>query len=117
MGKYEEMVIDDQPRYRKKSKGSHTKKADHKHVYNKCIFGAYGQHYERNLGFVKDDHFTYVQGTYCTICGKVGEVHCADYIIGVTTDAKELSLNEPGVPIYLLDDFFEPNKKNVFNKD
>jgi len=110
MGKHEDLVIDDQPKYRKKSKGPHAKKSNHKHIYTDCIFGAYGHHYERNLGFVKDNHLTYVKGSYCTICGKVGDVHYENYMIGVAEDVEKLAVTNPGVPVYILDDFFEHNK-------
>ena len=58
---YEE--YEEQPRYRKspKAKKEKHKKADHKHLYEKCVLSVKNP----------DRTYTHFKAKYCTVCGKV----------------------------------------------
>lgn len=64
---------DDVPRYKKKSKKAGRKRADHKHVYENCVFGWLRLHYEAERGIFYGPDIEYSVGTYCPVCGKIGD--------------------------------------------
>ena len=56
-------IDDEEPKYRKKKRSSTSKsttKSKHKHEYTECLF-IHNEHPHR--------------GTYCRLCGKVGDLH------------------------------------------
>ena len=63
------------PRYRKRAQKHGSKKSDHKHSYSKCVFeyGVYS--FDRRRGHILGDKTAFGIGTYCTVCGKIGEVN------------------------------------------
>ena len=65
---------DDVPRYKKKSKKTGRKRADHKHVYENCVFGWPKLHYEAERGLLYGPDIEYSVGTYCPVCGKIGDI-------------------------------------------
>ena len=66
-------VFDDVPRYKKKSKKAGRKRADHKHVYENCVFGWLKLHYEAERGITYGPDIEYSVGKYCPVCGKIGD--------------------------------------------
>lgn len=59
----EEMEKSEIPKHKKKTKSSTSKsssKSNHKHEYRECLF-------------IEREHV--YRGTYCSICGKIGDVH------------------------------------------
>lgn len=56
-------IVDEEPKYRKKKESSTSKsktKSKHKHEYVECLF-------------INKSHPH--RGTYCKICGKIGDIH------------------------------------------
>ena len=51
------------PKYKKKSCGKSSAKSKHKHEYVDCLFS------------VEDSKGKLNKGSYCKICGKIGEMH------------------------------------------
>ena len=72
-GKCSTEVFDDVPRYKKKSQKTGRKRADHKHVYENCVFGWPKLHYEAERGLLYGPDIEYSVGTYCPVCGKIGD--------------------------------------------
>lgn len=66
-------VFNDVPRYKKKSKKTGRKRADHRHVYENCVFGFLSLHYEAGRGITYGPDIEYSVGTYCHVCGKIGD--------------------------------------------
>ena len=66
-------VFDDVPRYKKKARKTGRKRADHRHVYENCVFGWPKLHYEAERGLLYGPDIEYSVGTYCPICGKIGD--------------------------------------------
>ena len=67
-------ITQEEPKYKskKESSVSHSSiKSKHKHVYAPCKF-TYSQTYAIPNKDAKIYHFTDI-GTYCTICGKIGD--------------------------------------------
>lgn len=64
--------FDDAPRYKKPSKKSPPKKADHKHDFSERVLLKY---FNRNAGFTYEHGFTgetdWCAGSRCTICGRL----------------------------------------------
>lgn len=66
------MYDDEVTPYKKKAQRKPPKKAKHKHDYHPCIFEYNGIRLDKAHGFVPDQKTGF--GSYCTICGKIGEV-------------------------------------------
>lgn len=62
---------DAETKYKKKSASKPPKKSKHKHEYVPCVFNIPTEDWSPVHGMV--DAKTLVEGTYCRICGKVGE--------------------------------------------
>lgn len=86
--KYAELP--DEAKYKKKKKKITIKKSNHKHQYKHCLY--------KTPGFTvingKRNTWTW-GGTYCTICGRVGDVS-----IGAS------KIINDSLPIFELDDLF-----------
>ena len=85
--KYKELP--EQPRYKKKKKKISVKRSNHKHIYNECLFSFcfFGEPY---MG----------AGTYCTICGRIGDIDVASKVI-----------TNNDLPIFNIDDFLAKEVK------
>ena len=59
-------------KYKKKSVHKPPKKSKHRHEYVACVFSAPCKDFSPGKGMV--DAIILTDGTYCRICGKVGEV-------------------------------------------
>ncbi len=64
--------MEDIPKYRKKSQKKPPKKANHKHEWANCVYNTMTYGYSREKGFYKTTELSV--GTYCPICGKIGNV-------------------------------------------
>jgi len=56
------------PKYRKKRKSTISKakrKSRHEHIYKECLFLCQNNKFSRSI----------YRGTYCSICGEIGNVH------------------------------------------
>lgn len=70
-------------KYRKKKKSSTSKsseKSKHKHLYKKCLF--------------KTKDYDPMSGSYCEICGKIGELHFFETISVSSNACRLLDGNE-----------------------
>lgn len=63
--KYKYDPIPEEVSYKKKKTKKAVKKSDHKHKYAYCIFSRKGPQDSQS--------FDYSYGTYCTICGRIGD--------------------------------------------
>lgn len=70
-------IIDEVPRYKKKSKKKPPRKSDHKHVFEPCVLeyprGWFKKQYEQN-----EDRNVAI-GSYCPLCGKVGDFNWVEF--------------------------------------
>jgi hypothetical protein len=108
----------DEMPYRKKSKGKHIKKSNHKHRFEPCVFEYESKRFDRHKGYVPSTEVSL--GSYCPICGKVslslsGEPgrwvsstrHSAFWRNEYTEEAKrELNKETRTLPTFHLDDYF-----------
>lgn len=58
------------PKYKKKSRRRTTRKANHKHNFQPCVFEYDGIELDKAHGFVKKPDV--MGGWYCPTCGKIG---------------------------------------------
>lgn len=72
------MYEEDIPRYKKKAKKKSAAKADHKHRFEPCVFQLDEAYFSRAYGFKVIPGGRNSIGTYCPICGKVGNVFAHD---------------------------------------
>ena len=63
--------VEDQMPHKKKAKKKHIKKADHKHDFQPCVFSYPTEKYDKHRGMYPATEESI--GSYCTICGKIGE--------------------------------------------
>ena len=90
---YKYSILPDEPKYVKKKKKKKIKKSNHKHQYEECIFRI-EKYTNLNLG-------EYFNGTYCPICGRIGDVD-------ITLTKVELHENLPIFEINSVFDKFIP---------
>lgn len=70
------------PKHRKKTKSSTSKssnKSKHKHDYKECLF-------------VENEHLH--RGTYCKICGKIGDMHLFEAVRTEEGNYRQLNYDE-----------------------
>ena len=66
---------DDVPRYRKKSCKGSPPKSKHKHEYEHCVFVYPMPDYKATVASGRnEDREVCTLGTYCPICGKIGDI-------------------------------------------
>ena len=109
MSNKRDLIDDEIPAYRKKSKKKGQPRADHKHTYETVLLTRY---YHSNFG----EHRTseYKQPTkVCTICGRIGGVDYDASLYDVHPDtnikwafAKDLSEKALNLPKWYVDDYF-----------
>ena len=92
--------LDEIPRHKKKSKAKTPKKSQHKHTYKPCVI-------EYPLDWYKKEHERsgekqFSIGTYCAICGKIGELKRWYH----TENESELNPETRTLPIFWTEDFF-----------
>ena len=63
--------VEDQMPHKKKAKKKHIKKADHKHDFQPCVFSYPSEKFDKARGMLPATEESI--GSYCTICGKIGE--------------------------------------------
>lgn len=66
---YKYAEIPEKPQYKKKKKKKKIKKSDHKHIYASCMYND-GFYTYRNGEIVPMLWY----GTYCIICGRIGDI-------------------------------------------
>lgn len=115
-------IPNDIPKYHKKSQARPPAKAKHKHVYEPCLFE---QLLEWHLKpHERKDNKTWLKfGSYCPICGKVGETDCdrwrttvkkcdgeRSYVESVRTEEAERELNPATrtLPVFYIGDEWRP---------
>jgi hypothetical protein len=94
------------PKYKKNTKSNVSKsnqKSKHKHLYVPCKFSTY-----TGWAWRKEPLIEY--GTYCTICGKIGEKKWFMY----EKDLAEWKVKNAEAPTFELSEF---TAKNVFEKN
>lgn len=115
-------IPDDIPKYKKKSTAKPPTKAKHKHVYEPCLFEQlelwYLKPHERKRNKTQLEF-----GSYCPICGKVGEANrdrwwtlvkklsgSCSYIERVRTEEAERELNPATrtLPVFYIGDEWNP---------
>lgn len=69
--------MDDEMRYRKKSKKHGLKRSNHKHDYHPCVYEFNGVTYDSTYGFVPKKDI--ILGQYCIICGRIKLVTPENY--------------------------------------
>lgn len=109
----------DEMPYRKKSKGKHIKKSNHKHHFEPCVFEYGIKRFDKQHGYIPTKKASI--GSYCSICGKVniGAQYKSNKWIQInsqnayclwyenTEDAKrELDESTRTLPTFHLDDYF-----------
>ena len=108
----DEIYTDEILLHRKREESGKTpKKAKHKHIYADCLYDIMDNTYDRQRGFVKEPK--QVSGTYCTICGKVGDIQ---YLrLGGEQDKRPKDeLNN--LPVFKLDDIWKQKYINEGDK-
>ena len=78
--------MEDIPKYRKKSQKKPPKKANHKHEWANCVYNTVTCGYSREKGFYKTTELSV--GTYCPICGKIGNIADQKYRENICTIPK-----------------------------
>lgn len=115
-------IPNDVPKYRKKSTAKPPAKAKHKHVYEPCLFEQiemwYAKPHER-----KSNRTRLTFGSYCPICGKVGDTDTDrwfahvkkhndmfSYLETVYTEEAERELNPTTrtLPVFYIGDEWRP---------
>ena len=66
-------IPNDVPRYRKRSNKKAPAKSNHKHEYVNCVYDVPTLRFEQTRGFLPTTRTAI--GTYCKICGKVGDIY------------------------------------------
>lgn len=107
--------FDDEVKYKKKSNKRPPKKADHKHIFEPCVFQSKGIKFDKAHGIV-DGPDEYKMGSYCKICGKVGpgdrkwwDMVDNRFCLGKYTKDAELQLNPETrtLPTFRLNNYFQ----------
>lgn len=71
------MIVENEiPKYKKKARKHTPKKANHEHEYAFCVYEYEGFALGEASGMYKTLEKSI--GTYCRICGKIGDVHTRD---------------------------------------
>lgn len=72
---YKQQVVDykyaqlpEDTKYKKKKKKKQVKRSDHKHIYVPCYFN-----YNTYIYVNHKKIWVYVPGTYCPVCGRIGD--------------------------------------------
>ena len=81
--------MEDIPKYRKKSQKKPPKKANHKHEWANCVYETATIGYSKEKGFYRTTELTV--GTYCHICGKIGDIADRRYKINTSPYSKFLT--------------------------
>lgn len=68
------MRDDETPRYRKRAKKITPKKSDHRHEFLNCVFLMPSTRFDEAHGRVREPDTMYSIGTYCPVCGKIGDI-------------------------------------------
>lgn len=71
--------VDDIPKYKKKKRKNTPRKANHKHVYENCVFQYDSITFDKGHGIISESKLSI--GKYCPICGKIGTLFDADWMI------------------------------------
>lgn len=66
--------MDDQMPHKKKAKRKGIKKTDHKHDFQPCVFEYSTEKFDKHRGMLPSTEESI--GSYCTICGKIGDKYC-----------------------------------------
>lgn len=107
--------FDEVVRYKKKSTKRPPKKANHKHIFEPCVFETKGIKFDIAHGIV-DGPSEYRMGSYCKICGRVGpedrkwwDMIDNRFCRSKYTKEAELQLNPETrtLPAFRLDDHFQ----------
>ena len=69
--RYKYAEIPEEPVYKKKKKPQKIKKSNHKHHYAECLYDS---------EMIKGLPYRY-KGTYCTICGRIGDIRIGREIV------------------------------------
>ena len=105
-----DLINDEIPAYRKKSKKKGQPRADHKHVYETVLLTRY---YHSNLGEPRTSEQVYPTKV-CTICGRIDEIDKDESLYDVHPDPnvkrwmvwrKDLSEKAKGLPKWHADFF------------
>lgn len=121
--------VDDQMPYKKKSKKKGAKKADHKHDFQPCVFEYAIGRFDKERGMIPTP--STALGTYCTVCGKVGDRIDSWYAdifqlrkepkpdkCGYSVDSnKELNPETRTIPTFKLNDYWFDKFIPDFKKD
>ena len=97
-------IVEEEIPYKRKkeSSTSHSSaKSKHKHMYKACKF-RYSQTYPIPGKDVKTYTFTDT-GTYCIICGKIGDRK----MLHAENTMKQFDLENPGAPIFEVDGYVD----------
>ena len=68
------MYNDETPCYRKRAKKITPKKSNHKHEFLNCVFVMPSTRFDEAHGIVHEPDTKYSIGTYCPVCGKIGDI-------------------------------------------
>lgn len=106
-------IPNDVPRHRKRSNKKTPTKSDHKHEYANCVYDVPTLRFEQSRGFLPTTRTAI--GTYCTICGKVGDVYSRSWFSQVNTwppqwsneAMQEFDEETRTLPRFKLDDIFQ----------
>ena len=85
MGKQENRIPTDIPRYKKRSGKHAPQKSDHKHDYEFCVFRYPMPVFSREKGYTYEDG-GYKIGSVCMVCGKIGPGPSGKDMVWFTTE-------------------------------
>lgn len=119
MKNVDEVYRDEELLYKPNKKKKKPKKANHKHVYENCVYNVTinGIELDPAHGFIDKTYLSI--GTYCPICGKIGVIcdnknlkyyeRNSNMFHGTTTDEgeKELSSETRTLPFFFVDDWWQ----------
>lgn len=112
MGNKRDLIDNEVPAYKKKSKKKGQPRADHKHIYETVLLTRY---YHFNLGepCVSEDKYP---TKVCTICGRIGEIDKDESLYEIHPDPnvkhwmvwrKDLSEKALNLPKWQAKDYFD----------
>ena len=102
----------DVPKHKKKSKKKPPKKAKHKHEYVPCVLWRNSLVLDKAHGFQYTGEPSKVIGTYCPICGKIGDHYDWSWMIEIEDPAYE---NHPNIKRRFYD--WNDEAKKQFDED
>lgn len=113
-------IIDEVPRYRKRSQKKPPKKSDHKHVFEPCVVEYPQDWYVKE--HLRSGEKKAAISSYCPICGKIGSIDIERWwtretimfgnyacFQSIPTEEAELELNPETrtLPTFTCDNFFQ----------